>query len=64
VPARPRLHVVPPGWPRGVLAGVTLFVAVLTALADLASAWVLVVLPLVVALVVAYHEGVHRILRR
>jgi hypothetical protein len=55
------LHVVPPGWPRGVLVGATVMLSALVALADVASAWVLLVLPALVAVVVAYHEALHRI---
>jgi hypothetical protein len=61
---KPHLHVVPPGWPRGVLVGATLMLSALVALADVASAWVLLVLPALVAAVVAYHEALHRIMHR
>jgi hypothetical protein len=61
---KPYLSVVPPGWPRGVLVGTTVLLTVLIALADLASAWVLAVLPIMVALAVAYHEAIYRIMNR
>lgn len=59
-PLLPRLlrlrHLRPNGWQRVVLGDVPIAVAVLLVLADLASAWTLLVLPLVVAAVVKLHD--------
>jgi len=59
-PLYPRLlrlrHIAPNGWQRALLGEGALAVAVLLVLADLASAWVLLVLPLAVAVVVKAHD--------
>lgn len=59
-PLYPRLlrlrHVHPNGWQRAVLGEGALTVAVVLVLADLASAWTLLVLPLAVAAVVKAHD--------
>ena len=61
VPLYPRLlrlrHVAPNAWQRAVLGEGALAVAVLLVLADLATAWTLVALPLAVALVVKAHDA-------
>lgn len=49
-------HVRPSGWQRAALGEGSVIVAVLVVLADLASAWLLVVLPLAVAAVVKGHD--------
>ena len=49
-------HVHPNAVQRALLGEGTLFVAVLITLADLASAWLLLVLPLTVAAVVKAHD--------
>ncbi|WP_261568470.1 hypothetical protein [Frankia gtarii] len=56
------LRVLPAGWMRALLMTVTALVTVVVALGDLASAWVVGVLPLVVAAMVAYHEVLDRML--
>ncbi|WP_018640396.1 hypothetical protein [Parafrankia elaeagni] len=56
------LRVLPAGWMRGALATVTVLVTLVVAMGDLASAWVLVVLPLVVAALTAYAEVLERTL--
>ncbi|MGF7233817.1 MAG: hypothetical protein ACQSGP_02485, partial [Frankia sp.] len=48
--------IVPTGWRRGVVAEGSLVLALFLALADLASAWVIVVLPIAVALMVKYND--------
>lgn len=57
-------HLAPRGWQRALLAEGSVVLALLIALADLASAWVLVVLPLTVATVVVYHDLLEGALRR
>ncbi|SNQ46895.1 conserved hypothetical protein [Frankia canadensis] len=57
------LRVLPAGWMRGLLMGITALVTVVVALGDLASAWVVVVLPATVAAMVAYHEALKRMMR-
>ncbi len=56
------LRVLPAGWMRALLMTVTALVTVVVALGDLASAWVVGVLPLAVAAMVAYHELLDRML--
>ena len=60
-PLYPRLlrlrHVAPNAWQRAVLGEGALAVAVLLVLADLATAWTLVALPLAVAAVVKAHDA-------
>ncbi|MCK9899843.1 hypothetical protein CC117_01165 [Parafrankia colletiae] len=56
------LRVLPAGWMRGALATVTALVTLVVAMGDLASAWVLGVLPLVVAALTAYAEVLERTL--
>ena len=60
VPLYPRLlrlrSVTPNAWQRAVLGEGSLAVAVLLVLADLATAWTLVALPLAVAAVVKAHD--------
>ncbi|MGB8651681.1 MAG: hypothetical protein WCD35_13590 [Mycobacteriales bacterium] len=59
-PLYPRLlhlqHIHPNAWQRAVLGEGMALVGLLLALADLASAWAVVVLPLAVALVVKAHD--------
>ncbi|MDX6199066.1 MAG: hypothetical protein QOJ79_2217 [Actinomycetota bacterium] len=59
-PLYPRLlrlrHVHPNAWQRALLGEGALAVAVLLVLADLATAWTLLVLPVAVALVVKAHD--------
>ena len=57
-------HVHPTAVQRGLLGEGMLFVAVLLTLADLTSAWLLLVLPLSVAVVVKLHDVVAGQLRR
>jgi hypothetical protein len=49
-------HVHPNAWQRAFLGEGMILVAVLLALADLASAWAIVVLPVLVGLVVKAHD--------
>lgn len=49
-------HLSPAGWQHGLLGEGVLFVAVVIALSDLASAWVLLALPAAVLAVVKYHD--------
>ncbi|WP_041253963.1 hypothetical protein [Frankia sp. EAN1pec] len=56
------LRVLPAGWMRGVLGTVTALVTLVIAMGDLASAWVLLVLPATVAALVAYAENLERVL--
>ncbi len=56
------LRVLPAGWMRGLLTTVTGLVTVVIALGDLASAWVVAVLPVSVAALVAYHEVLERLI--
>jgi hypothetical protein len=59
-PLYPRLlrlrHIHPNAWQRALLGEGALGVAVLLVLADLATAWTLLVLPIAVALVVKAHD--------
>ncbi|CAO5169290.1 DUF2061 domain-containing protein [Frankia sp. AiPs1] len=55
------LRVLPAGWVRGTLITVTGLVTVVVALGDLASAWVVLALPLTVAVIVGYHEMLERL---
>ncbi|MCW2615119.1 MAG: hypothetical protein JWN08_2113 [Frankiales bacterium] len=68
VPLYPRLlrlqHVHPNAWQRAALGEGALGAAVLLVLADLATAWTLVVLPVAVAVVVKAHDGLAGILER
>jgi len=68
LPLYPRLlrlrHVRPSSWQRIVLGEGAFGVAVLLVLADLASAWTLLVLPVSVALVVKAHDGLAGVLAR
>jgi hypothetical protein len=48
---------------RGLLMTVTALATVVVALGDLASAWVVLVLPAAVAALVAYHEVLERLIR-
>jgi hypothetical protein len=57
------LRVLPAGWMRGLVVTVTGLLTVVIALSDLASAWVVLVLPLTVVAVVTYHEALERLLR-
>ena len=57
-------HIRPSGVQRALLGEGSVAAAALIALADLASAWLLVVLPLTVALVVKAHDVVAGRLRR
>lgn len=65
-PLYPRLlrlrHVHPNAWQRAVLGEGMAVVGVLLALADLASAWSILVLPLAVAVVVKAHDLVSGLL--
>ena len=67
LPLYPRLlrlrHVRPNAWQRAVRGEGPLAVAVLLVLADLASAWTLLVLPVAVATVVKAHDGVAGLLQ-
>jgi uncharacterized membrane protein HdeD (DUF308 family) len=49
-------HVHPNGWQRALLGEGMALLGVLLAMADLASAWSIVVLPLAVALIVKAHD--------
>ena len=68
VPLYPRLlrlqHVHPNAWQRALLGEGALGVAVLLVLADLASAWTLLALPVAVAVVVKAHDGLAGLLAR
>ncbi len=57
------LQVLPAGWMRGLLTTVTGLVTVVVALGDLASAWVVGVLPVTVAAMVAYHDVLERLIQ-
>lgn len=57
-------YLAPTGWQRALLAEGSVVLALLIALADLASAWVLLALPLTVATVVVYHDLLEGLLRR
>ena len=65
-PLYPRLlrlrHIYPSAWQRAALGEGALVVAVLLVLADLASAWTLLVLPVTVALVVKAHDVLEGVL--
>ncbi|OAA28058.1 hypothetical protein UG55_100630 [Frankia sp. EI5c] len=56
------LRVLPAGWMRGLLGTVTALVTLVIAMGDLASAWVLLLLPLAVIALVAYAETLERLL--
>ncbi|MCK9895568.1 hypothetical protein [Frankia sp. AgB32] len=58
-----RLRVLPAGWMRASLTTVTALLTVIVALGDLASAWVVLVLPAAVAVGVAYHEALERLIK-
>ncbi|KPM54896.1 hypothetical protein CcI49_08290 [Frankia sp. CcI49] len=58
------LRVLPAGWMRVLVVTVTVLVTLVIAMGDLASAWVLLVLPLAVAALVAYAEVLERALDR
>ena len=66
-PLYPRLlglrHIGPNAWQRALLGEGALALAVLLVLADVATAWTLLVLPLTVALVVKAHDGLAGLLR-
>lgn len=57
-------YLAPAGWQRALLVEGSVVLALLLALADLASAWVLLALPLTVATVVVYHDLLEGLLRR
>jgi hypothetical protein len=67
-PLYPRLlrlrHVRPNGWQRAALGEGALTLAVVLVLADLASAWTLIVLPVGVAAIVKAHDLLAGLLRR
>lgn len=67
-PLYPRLlrlrHVAPNAWQRAALGEGALAVAAVLVLADLASAWTLLVLPLAVAVVVKAHDVLAGLLAR
>ncbi len=56
-------HVDPNGWHRALFVEGAIGVAGLGVLADLASAWLIIVFPLVIALVVKFHDLVAGALR-
>ncbi len=58
-----RLRVLPAAWMRASMTTVTALLTIVVALGDLASAWVVLVLPAAVAVGVAYHEALERLLR-
>jgi hypothetical protein len=49
-------HLRPNGWQRALFADIPIAVAVVLVLADVASAWTLLLLPLTVAVVVKAHD--------
>ena len=55
-------HVRPNGWQRALLGEGSIAVAVLLVLADLATAWTLLVLPVAVAAVVKAHDALAPVL--
>ncbi len=57
-------HVRPNAWQRALLAEGTIALAAILVLADLATAWTLLVLPLAVALVVKAHDLLAGVLTR
>lgn len=67
-PLYPRLlrlrHIAPNAWQRAALGEGSLAVAVVLVLADLASAWTLLVLPVGVAVVVKTHDVLAGLLQR
>ena len=67
-PLYPRLlrlrHIAPNAWQRALLGEGALGVAVLLVLADLATAWTLLVLPIAVAAVVKVHDITAGLLER
>jgi hypothetical protein len=56
------LRLLPPGWRRNLLIGGTAAATVVVALSELTSAWVVIVLPLLVTAVVAYVEVLDRVI--
>ncbi|EFC85895.1 hypothetical protein [Parafrankia sp. EUN1f] len=58
------LRVLPAGWMRVLVVTATVLVTLVIAMGDLASAWVLLVLPLAVVALVAYAEVLERTLDR
>lgn len=54
------LTVLPAGWARGLVGAITVLLTLVLAMGDLASAWILVVLPLTVTALVAYAEVLER----
>ncbi len=67
-PLYPRLlrlgHIEPNAWQRAVLGEGAIGAGVLLAMADLASAWTIVVLPVAVAGVVKAHDALQGLLER
>ena len=67
-PLYPRLlhlrHIHPNAWQRAALGEGAIGVGALLAMADLASAWTIVVLPLAVAAVVKAHDALQGLLER
>ena len=57
-------HIAPNAWQRAVLGEGSLALAVVLVLADLATAWTLLVLPLAVATLVKGHDVLARLLGR
>ena len=57
-------HIAPNAWQRAVLGEGSLGLAVVLVLADLATAWTLLVLPLAVAVLVKAHDLLARLLGR
>ena len=57
-------HLQPSTWQRAMLVEGVMFVAIVLVLADLASAWTLLALPLAVAAVVKAHDGLAGVLER
>ena len=57
-------HIAPNAWQRAVLGEGSLALAVVLVLADLATAWTLVVLPVAVAVLVKAHDLLARLLGR
>ncbi|MCM3883968.1 hypothetical protein [Frankia sp. R82] len=53
----------PAGWARGTLVTVTGLLTVVVALGDLASAWVVLALPVAVVAAVGYHEVLEQLVR-
>ena len=67
-PLYPRLlrlrHIAPNAWQRAALGEGAIGVGVLLAMADLASAWTIVALPVAVAAVVKAHDALQGLLER